>query len=445
MIRALTLVALLASGCAVPRDAGFPEVRERVGDRTGYPPVWSEGSASDRLIDDTLHELLAAPLTLDRAVEISLLANPELQSRYAALGVAQADLVQAGLVANPKVGVSVRIPTMRGLQPIVEGGLGWNFASLLTMAARKRVAADRFEAVKLEIAAMVVSHIAEVKKAFISVEIATAIDSGAKAIAELAQGSFDTAAAMHKSGGLGDLELARRQAEYEGARLDWVDARAETVHARERLNRLLGLWGAAIDWRIDGTLRGLPAEDVSLDGIETVAVEGRFDLAAAKQRTLSFARALQAAGDWAWLGDLDLGADFKHGVNGHLYVGPAGSIALPIFDQGQATVARLRAELRRSYFEVTRLALAIRSEARELRSELVTHRRRAQHYRDVIVPLRERIVALAQEQYNFMLIGAFELFDEKRRELEARRESTRELGAYWITRAELERAVGGKL
>jgi outer membrane protein, heavy metal efflux system len=444
-LAAAALGLVLSAGCAVPKDAGFPEVRAQVGDRTGFPPLYDQGSAEDRLVEETVREILAQPLTMERAIEVGLLNSPELQMRYAALGIAQADLVQAGLVANPRIAASVKIPTQSGLAPIVEGGLAWSFASLLTMPAKKRIAAARFEAVKLEIADVVIVHIAAVKRAFLAAQVARDAEAAARVVAELEQGAFDTAAAMHRSGGLDELAFAERQADYERARLDLVSAQTETLAARERLDRLLGLWGGATDWRLDAPLRALPAEEVPLDGLETRAVGQRFDLAAARGRTDAAARALQAAGDWGWLGDLDIGADFKRDESRSTFVGPAAGLSLPIFDHGQAGVAHMRAELRRSWFEVTHLAIGIRSEVRELRATLVAHRRRAEHFRDVVVPLRQRMVRLAAEQYNFMLTGAFELIDAKRREIEAARDLTRELGAYWTARADLERAVGGRL
>ncbi len=270
-------------------------------------------------------------------------------------------------------------------------------------------------------------------------------EAATRAVAEFEKVAFDTAAAMHRAGGLEDLAFAERQAAYEHARLDLVSAQTETLAARERLDRLLGLWGGAADVKLDAALRALPADEVPLDGLETRAVAQRFDLAAARGRSDAAARALQAAGDWGWLGDFDVGAELKRDEARQTFVGPSAGLSLPIFDQGQTGVARMRAELRRSWFDATRLAVGIRSEVRELRAALVAHRRRAEHYRDVVVPLHQRMVALAEEQYNFMLVGAFELIDQKRRELEAGRDLTRELGAYWTARAELERAVGGRL
>ena len=71
-------------------------------------------------------------------------------------------------------------------------------------------------------------------------------------------------------------------------------------------------------------------------------------------------------------------------------------------------------------------------------------RARAVHYRDVVLPLKQRIVALVQE-YNFMLSGPFELLASRQAEIAAQRDHIDALGDYWMARVELEAAVGAPL
>ena len=67
------------------------------------------------------------------------------------------------------------------------------------------------------------------------------------------------------------------------------------------------------------------------------------------------------------------------------------------------------------------------------------------HYHDTLLPLRRSVVELSQQAFNGMLIGADRLLDAKRAELEAHRAYLAALGAYWIARAELERATASRL
>jgi cobalt-zinc-cadmium efflux system outer membrane protein len=118
---------------------------------------------------------------------------------------------------------------------------------------------------------------------------------------------------------------------------------------------------------------------------------------------------------------------------------------LPIFDQGQARAARITAELRQAHARQQELAVNIRAEVRELRNRLLTDRGVVDHYRKVLLPLRERLVQQAQLRYNAMLLGVFQLLLARREQIDAYRDYLDAVRDYWATRADLERAAGGSL
>ena len=105
---ALLPVALLGAGCAVPREAGFPDVAALVDKRIGQRVVWDQGGAEDADVTQSVAALLARELQADEAVQIALLRNKRLQETNEDLMVAQADVVQAGLLKNPVFSGSVR-------------------------------------------------------------------------------------------------------------------------------------------------------------------------------------------------------------------------------------------------------------------------------------------------------------------------------------------------
>jgi outer membrane protein, heavy metal efflux system len=61
------------------------------------------------------------------------------------------------------------------------------------------------------------------------------------------------------------------------------------------------------------------------------------------------------------------------------------------------------------------------------------------------VPNQRRILNESLINYNAMAIGNFELFTTKAEEARTEREYIEAVRDYWITRAKLERAVGGNL
>src|SRR5262249_38606823 len=113
-------IALLVwglSGCAsVDSRAGFPEVSAAVEERAATRLTWNSGTELDREAAEQLRSLLARKLTADDAVQIAVLNNRDLQALYSDLGLAQGDLVQAGLFRNPILDAAVFFP-LSGVRP----------------------------------------------------------------------------------------------------------------------------------------------------------------------------------------------------------------------------------------------------------------------------------------------------------------------------------------
>ena len=116
-----------------------------------------------------------------------------------------------------------------------------------------------------------------------------------------------------------------------------------------------------------------------------------------------------------------------------------------VFNQGQARIARGEAALRQAEDKFEALAIEVRSQIRELQDELTSKRQIARFYEDELVPDQRRILKESLINYNAMEIGNFELFTTKAEEARTEREYLEAVRDYWITRAELERAVGGNL
>ena len=72
-------------------------------------------------------------------------------------------------------------------------------------------------------------------------------------------------------------------------------------------------------------------------------------------------------------------------------------------------------------------------------------RAKAAFCREQVLPIQEQVVRQTQLQFNGMLVGVFQLLQAKRDEIDAAREYVLAVRDYWVGRAELERAVGGRL
>src|SRR5262245_61649528 len=441
-------VALAIAGCArIPPRPGFDAVSELVSARSpGRTIEWNQGTAADAEAARHVQELLAGELDLNAAIQIALLNNRSLQAVYAQLGIAQADLVQAGLLQNPILSAQVTIPTPAGLFTGAAIGFVQEIVSIMQMPLKKRIAGAAFEEAKLTVSAAVIDLVTAVKRAFYRAQGAEQLLELRRSVVEATALSADVARRQHEAGNITDLDLANETAAHEQARADLARAETEVADDREELTALMGLWGAATTWRIAPRLPELPREEIAPEGLETLAVSQRLDLAAARQRiqTMLLSRDLTRA--FRWVPAAGLGVDAEREVDDGVWsVGPAIDLPIPIFDQSQAALAKQAAQVRQNAAQHAALAVAIRSQVRRARTRMEQGRALAEHYWKVLLPLRVKVLQQPQLEYNAMQTGVSQLLTAKRDDIDAGRGYIEALRDYWIARTDLESAVGGEL
>ncbi|WP_044562385.1 TolC family protein [Azospirillum sp. B4] len=438
------LAAALLAGCAtVPPEAGFPDVQRHLAGRVAQHVAWNRDSAADAQAAQAVTDLLARPLTADGAVQVALLNNPALQATYEDLGVAQADLVQAGLLRNPVLSLISAFPTRGQEPPKLDFSVVANFLDLLWLPARQKVATDRFAQVKLDVSAEVVDLAAETRAAYLRHQAAA---QTAKALAEmtaLAQASYDLVARLAQAGNVNERRLATEQAALEEARIEQAEAEGEAVATRETLTRLMGVWGAQAAWTVADTLPPVPPDEPDLATVETAVIQGNLKLAAARQAVAAKAASLGLTDASRLWSDISIGVAGERETDRSWLLGPSLDLALPLFDQGQPAVAKATAEYRQEARRAQQLAVDLRSQAREARDRLVRAHDLARHYRETVIPLQQRIVRLGMAEYNFMLTSPFEVLTARQAESAAYRRYIAAVRDYWLAAGDLMRLSGG--
>ena len=447
----ITLMYIVVlNGCAsVPKEAGFPDVQKLIEQRIGQRVHWNQGTPEDTAVTDTIQSILKQELTLDAAIQIALLNNRTLQATYEELGIAQADVVQAGLLRNPTFLANFRfmdiaIDGHRGIN--TEFSVDQNFLDLLMLPLREKVAAAQFEQTKLRVGNAVLNLASEVRSAYYTLQADVQTLEIRRTVAQATEAAAGLASRQHEAGTLKQLDLANQQGFNYQAKLDMARTDIQIIANRERLNRLMGLWGADTTWKLPCRLPELPETEIPLEHLESLAMSQRLDLAAARQETQGVAHALSLTRKFRYVSVLDVGVDTEHDAPDRVNLtGPHLTIELPIFDQRQATIARLEAQLRQNQQQLSSLAIGIRSEVREVRDRLLAARNVVKYYHDVVLPLRHLIVDESQLYYNGMLIVVYDLLFAKQNQINAGLEYVEALRDYWIARSDLEHVVGGRL
>lgn len=444
---AVGLTCILASCASVPREGGFGDVQNAVRERIGHRIIWNQATEADATASESVKTMLTKELTADEAVQIALLNHRRLQATYEDLGIAQADLVEAGLLQNPVFIGQFRVPG-RPANPW-EADVVQNFLDVFVLPLRKRVAEAEFERVKFRVASVVVEHAAQVRSALYTLQGAEQLREMRATTAEATEASAELASRQFQAGNISELDQSNEQALHEQAMIELSLSEADARTLRERLNGLMGLWGEDADrWRIAGRLPGLPEPELSADGLESLALSQRLELSQARQEMEVMAKSLGLAEFTRSIGgivQMDVGGHYEREPEGIATWGPSLEIALPIFNQGQPGLARAEARLRRSVQQYVALSTEIRSEVRVAGERMFAARRLAERYQKNTLPLRERIVRESQLHYNAMQIGPFQLLQARQAQVEAGRQYIETLRNYWVAHADLERAVGGRL
>jgi outer membrane protein, heavy metal efflux system len=435
---------MLVTGCATfDQRTGFSDVGAAVEARSGKRVVWNLGTELDADVARDVRTLLEDTLTADEAIQVALLNNRELQALYAELGVAQADLVQAGLLTNPVFDGAIFFPVAGGPAKL-ELSAAMSFLDIFYIPLRTRVAAARFEDAKLQVTGTVLDFAATVRAAFYRHQADEQLLELLQTIAQALAVSWDVAQRLHEAGNITDLDLARERAQVEEAKLQLRAAEVAARQSRADLNTVMGLWGEQTTWQTDRRLPDIPAQPLPFEGLERQALRQSLDLASARQRLIVAGEQVGVSRATALIPESSLGAGGER-EEGEWKVGPTVEFPIPLFDQGQGRIGRAVAELRRAQQEYYALSVRLRSTAQAVRERLQGAQDRALYYRDILLPLRERIVHETQLQYNAMQLGVFELLRAREQQIQAAIAYVETLLDYWLARTDLEQLLSGRL
>lgn len=433
---------LALAGCAsFSPDGGFAPVEQAARQHLGKELRWARSDADRRDIEQRVAALLAQPLGMDDAVQLALLNNRGLQADFFALGIGEAELVQAGRLRNPGFAFG---RLRQGDETEWERSLHFDLAGLIALPLRREVEARRFAQAQGVAAARVLALAANTRQAWVQAVAAEEMARYAAQVMQAADAGAELARRMAQAGNFSALQQAREQAFYADAALELARAQQAQRATRERLTRLLGLWGAQAAFRLPERLPELPAAPRELPDIERLALAQRLDVQGARLAAEQTARNLGLTRTTRFVNVLELGYQRNSSNEAPVQRGWEVGFELPLFDWGTARVARAESVYRQALDRAAQTAIDARSEVREAYGAYRTAWDIAKHHRDEIVPLRQRIAEQNLLRYNAMLIGVFELLADARAQIASVNAAIAAQRDFWIAEAGLEMALLGK-
>ena len=440
------LLAAGLAGCASLPPAGdrtgFAPVQELARQHLGAEPQWPLTDEERRARDERVAGWLSAPLDAGMAVQVALANHRGLQAAFAELRIAEAEWVQASRLPNPGFSFG---RSRQGDEREIERGLHLNLARWIAAPWVAPWIEQERAALRARVAGEVLALAADTRRAWVRAVAAREAERYQAQVLEAAEAGAELARRMAQVGNFNRLAQAREQQFQAVAALQLAQARHEAIATRERLVRLLGLWGdQAARLQLPERLPELPAEPADRPGLEREAMATRLDVIGARAATESAARALGLTRATRFVNVFELGLMRNSSNEGPSQTGWEIGFELPLFDSGNARLARAEALHRQAVERTAQRAIEARSEVREAWSAYRTAWDIARHHRDELVPLARAISDENLLRYNGMLIGVFELLADARAQIGTVQAAIAAQRDFWLAEADLASALVGR-
>jgi cobalt-zinc-cadmium efflux system outer membrane protein len=431
IVIALVLGGLLV-GCAGRPVASRRTIADDLRNRTGHSFA---GGRAERDFSP-LHA--AAALSESDAIDLALTNNAAFAEQLADLGVTRADVVQAGLIANPDAVLLIPVGPKQ-----LEATITAPLESLWLRGPRTHSAQlsnDR-NAARLTQAGL--DLIRDVRWAYAELALARRKVELARETLADRQKVLDIAASRIRAGDAGPLDSATARVELLLVRRDAQSLQFAQEIAEERLRALLGAGAIRVALKVEA----LPPDDRSaepdVEMLVRAALASRPDLRAAEIAVES-ARLRASLARCEWL-NLAFIADANERGSKGFEAGPGFRFTLPIFNQNQGAIARADAELERAIRGRRTLIDKVILETREAHVRYRLARSELAAWRTDVRPALEQAYELARRAYERGATPQVQVLDTNRQLLDARAREAQAAADARKAWAELERSVGRRL
>lgn len=474
----LLLLPIMATGCAtVDARRAYLRTGTEVEQAVGQAP--STNPEETAIADAAVSELLIGGLSSDEAVKLALLNNPRARAVLLQVGMARADVVQAGLWSNPTIGFSFNLPTGGGSNQFGMN-LAQNIADLWMIPSRSRAANQDLERMTLSAAQELVSLAVDTKVAYFNALAADSALSIAQDNVSLTEELLRITKARLEAGTIGSLDVNLAKGQSLRAEVEARSARLDSASSRRKLAALLGLTTSAQEIQLTEPLPKPVESELPVDRYVETALNSRLDARAARNAVEAAAARVELELASVFK-NVEVGIEAEHQANRALggrkiladtarasiangqltapeiqsrgqrnlekrqridaILGPSLSLTLPIFDQNQAQIARARMTYLESKSLLDELERSIVQETREAADRLATAWNVATLYQNEVLPQAQETLNLSRSTYQAGQTTILNVIDAQRSLLETRRANVAALQAAANAIAELERAT----
>jgi outer membrane protein TolC len=405
-------LTLLLAACAGPvAERAFDQVAGDTAQRIGQRPAWIKGEEDEARLRTTLDDLLSKPLGPDQAVQVALLNNRGLQRSFADLGIGAADLTASWRPPNPGFSYG---RLRRGGETEIERGVGIDVLGLLALPIAAGIEERRFEQTKLQTAVEVLALAAKTKRAWYEAVAAQQSVTYMTQLRDTTDAQVDLARRMRQVGNWSALDYAREQLFHAETTTKLARSRVAATVAREKLARLMGLWGRDVAYQLPDRLPVLPGDPRDMPAVEAAAIRDRLDVKMALAAVDGTRKAAGLTTATRFVNVLELGYVRNSETGKRDQTGYEIRLEVPLFDFGDARASKAEFTYMGAVNRLAEVAVNARSAARETYLGYRTAYDLARHYQTRVIPLRQQVGEEMVLRYNGMLVSVFDLLADAR-------------------------------
>jgi len=371
------------------------------------------------IVQSTLSSLVAAPLTLskEQAVVRALQQNPALNAARTTIDRAQGNRQQAGRWANPEL--SIDYATDRSFNDEGEYGVSVGFEQRFPVTNRlrlqKSIAQDEIELAQAEVANQVRLLTCEVEASVAAVAALTAQIKLREKCLVLGHKFAEFMESRVRTGEVSSVETNQVQIEVYAVEQKKQELSNDLLLELAKLKQLIG---ADVDTELSLTHQfELPAAAPQLTSLtqQTLMQHPEYRMKALLYRMSDKRISVAKAERWADIAvrvffEEERGVDDPGGLGTDRFFGVGVSIPLPLLDRKKGAILASRAEQRQLKYELDRVGLEVRSEARTQATRATSLYEQAREYERSLMQLVEKNLAEMNTAYGAGQIDLVELF-----------------------------------
>ena len=434
-------LSLIAGGCAsLDPTPDIGRAASTIRDRSGVTPEWMQPWETAMTAWDG-----RSPLTRETALVMALRNNREIRSQVEQLAASRADLVQAGLLPNPVLGLTLGFPVDAGNGvTFVGASVVQSFTALWLRDGKVKAADARLNQAVLDVSDKALRLVADVKATHARVafgERALALSDENLAIIRK---SIDSLDARVRGGEGTTLDVNRARAQLAKAEAERALPARDLAKERRVLLELIGFAAASAEWSVDAAGSMPLVTPLDEAGAIALSLSQRLDVAAARS-VVTAQQADLSTEEKSRLRDFGVGPGFERETDGSKSIGPVIELGIPLFDTNAAQIAKAGSLARAALASYEATSQRAVREARTSWIDLDTASRLTEQYRVTVLALSERNLTLAEAALKSGQADVTVLLDAQRELIEARRTLLDLERDGALAAIELERAAGGAL